>query len=82
MRGLTDKIVKGWRERGTWRTCLTLRFDLVQLGSTGTTKRSCPDLRTKPKPFDPHFRETAFPLGVLNLRLEMKTEQITEQAFD
>lgn len=33
------KTVKGWRERGTWSAGLTLGFDPVQLGSTGTPYR-------------------------------------------
>lgn len=72
-RGPTDKTVKGWRERGTWSAALTLRFDLVQLGSIGTPYRPCPVLRTRPKPFDPHFRGAAFPSGELSPRQQMKT---------
>lgn len=78
---LKKKTVKGWRERGTWRAAVTLRFDPAQLGSTGTPYRPCPVLRTRPKPFDPHFRRTEFPSGELRPRLRMKTN-IVEQAAD
>lgn len=53
MRGLADKTVKGWRERGTWRTALTLRFDLVQLGSTGTPKEILPSPQNQAKTIPP-----------------------------
>lgn len=83
MRGLTDKTARRWRERGTWSEALTLRFDPVQLGSAGTRYGPCPVLRTRPNPFDQHFRVTLFLPGklVYKCKLTSLNKQMTEMGI-